>query len=77
METQFINLMGDIFGHSRASHPVVRGSIWPQFKLIKDIMNVLVTCKLKMCRIDSNQENMETSTFRRSRAANVIVRSWA
>ena len=36
-------------------------------------MHVFVTCKFKEDQINSNRENVETSIFRCSRAANSIV----
>ena len=30
---------------SRAANSAVLGPIWPNFELIQDVMNVLVTCK--------------------------------
>ena len=33
------------FRSSRAAYSVVRDRIWPNFELIRDFMNVLVTCK--------------------------------
>ena len=52
--------MGDFFRRSRAANSVVSGPIWPKFKLIRDFMHVLVTCKYKKDRIKSNREKVET-----------------
>ena len=48
METPFSHYksMG-IFYTSRAADSVVSGLIWPTFELVRDFMNVLVTCKYK------------------------------
>ena len=44
-----------------AANSVVRGPIWPKFKLVRDFMHVRVTCKYKKDRIKNNQEKVETS----------------
>ena len=49
--------MGIFFRRSRAANSVVGGPIWPKFKLIQDIMHVLITCKFEKDRINSNGEN--------------------
>ena len=36
---------GIFFRRSRAAYSAVLGQIWPKFKLIRDIIVVLVTCK--------------------------------
>ena len=40
--------MGVFFRRSGAVNSVVGGPIWPKFKLVRDIMHVLVTYKFKM-----------------------------
>ena len=42
---------------------VVGGPIWPKFKLIQDIMHVLVTSKFEKDRININGDYMMTSIF--------------
>ena len=37
--------MGFFFGRSRAANSVVLGQIWLKFELVRDIIDVLVTCK--------------------------------
>ena len=34
-----------IFPDARAAYSAVLGPIWPNFELVRDVMNVLVTCK--------------------------------
>ena len=63
--------MGVFFRRSRADNSVVGGPIWPKFKLIGNIMHVLVTYKFKMELINSERHQF----FRRSRAANSVVSS--
>ena len=55
--------MGVFFGRSGAVNSIVSGPIWPKFKLVRDIMDVLVTYKLKMDLINSNREKVATSIF--------------
>ena len=43
--TRFLPLYGDISRRSRAANSAVLGSIWPNFELVRDIMDVLLTCK--------------------------------
>ena len=38
---------GDFSRHSRAANSAVLGPIWPNFGLVPDVMDVLVTCKIK------------------------------
>ena len=49
-----------MFRHSRAANSVVSSLIWPKFKLMRDFMHVLITCKYKKDWIKSNQEKVET-----------------
>ena len=60
METPIISLW-EIFRRSRAANSVVSGPIWPKFKVVRDFMHVLVTCKYKKDRIKNNREKVETS----------------
>ena len=45
--TRFLPLLvyGDVSRRSRAANSAVLGPIWSNFKVVQDIMNVLVTCK--------------------------------
>ena len=36
---------GDFYRRSRAANSAVLGPIWPNFKLVRDVMDVLVSCK--------------------------------
>ena len=51
----------EIFRRSRAPNSVVSGPIWPKFELDRDIMPVLVTCKLEKDLIKNNRKRMVTS----------------
>ena len=52
---------GNFFRPHRVAKSVVSGPIWPKFKLVRDFMYVLVTCKYKKDWIKNNQEKVETS----------------
>ena len=47
MMTSFspLSVYGIFFIRSRAANSAVRGAIWPNFELVRDVMDVLVTCK--------------------------------
>ena len=55
--------MGVFFRRSGAVNSVVGGPIWPKFKLVRDIMDVLVTYKFKMDLINSNREKSSNIDF--------------
>ena len=40
-----LQVYGDFSRCSRAANSAVLGPIWPNFELVRDVMNVLVTCK--------------------------------
>ena len=58
-----IRYMGVFLRRSRAANSVVGGPIWPKFKLIHNIMHVLVTSKFEKDRININRDNVMTSIF--------------
>ena len=43
--SHFKSIDGDFSRHSRAANSAVLGPIWPNFELVQDVMDVLVTCK--------------------------------
>ena len=47
MFTRFLPLKvyGDFSTCSRAANSAVLGPIWPNFELVRDVMDVLLTCK--------------------------------
>ena len=70
------------FRCSRAANSVVHDQIWPNFKLIKALIYVIITCKYEKDLIKNSWEKKATSFFpnislwgffRRSRAANSPV----
>ena len=44
--------MGDFSRRSRAANSTVLGPIWPNFGLVRDVMNVLTICKYEEDPID-------------------------
>ena len=51
--------MGKIYKCSRTANSVVSGPIWLKFKLVRDFIHVLVTCKYKKDQIKNNQEKVD------------------
>ena len=52
------------FRRLRAASSVVRGRIWPNFKLIQALMYVIITCKYDKDPIKNNQEKVATPFFK-------------
>ena len=52
--------VGIFFRHSRADNSAVGGRMRPKFKLVRDFMYVLVTCRFQKDRIKNNREKVET-----------------
>ena len=52
------------FRRLRAANSVVRGRIWPNFKLIQALMYVIITCKYEKDPIKNNQEKVATPLFK-------------
>ena len=46
---------------SRAANSAVLGLIWPNFELVRDIMDVLVTCKYEMNPIKNKGARVDTT----------------
>ena len=61
--TRFLPLKvyGDFFRRSRAANSVVLGPIWPNFELVRYIMDVLVTCKYKEDPIKNEGARVDTT----------------
>ena len=55
--TRFLPLYvyGDFSRRPRAANTAVLGPIWPNFELVRDVMNVLVTCKYEEDLIKNNR----------------------
>ena len=52
------------FRRLRAASSVVRGRIWPNFKLIQALMYVIITCKYEKNPIKNNREKGATLFFK-------------
>ena len=63
MVTRFLPLevYGDFSNRSRAANSAVLGPIWPNFKLVRDLINVLVTCKYEEDPIKNEGARVDTT----------------
>ena len=52
------------FRRLRAANSVVRGRIWPNFKLIQALMYVIITCKYEKDPIKNNRKKGATPFFK-------------
>ena len=66
MFTRFLPLLvyGDFSRRSRAANSEVLDPIWPNFELVRDVMDVLVTCKYEEDPI-KNEGARVVTTFSR------------
>ena len=53
--------MGFFFIRSRAANSPVLGPIWPNFELVQDVMDVLVTCKYEEDLIKNEGARVDTT----------------
>ena len=51
----------DFFIRSRAANSAVLGPIWPNFELVRDVMDVLVTCKYEEDPIKNEGARVDTT----------------
>ena len=56
-----LKVYGDFSRRSRAAKSAVLGPIWPNFKLIRDVMDVLVTCKYEDNPIKNEGARVDTT----------------
>ena len=65
MFTRFLPLKvyGDFSRRSRAANSAVLGPIWPNFELVRDIMDVLVTCKYEEDPIKNEGARVVTTFY--------------
>ena len=54
---------GDFSRRSRAANSAVLGPIWPNFELVRDVMNVLVTCKYEEDPIKNKGARVDTTLY--------------
>ena len=78
MFTRFLPLKvyGDFSRCSRAANSAVLGPIWPNFKVVQDVIVVLVTCKNEEDLIKNEGDksaHIIHQFFRRARAELVVV----
>ena len=61
--TRFLPLLvyGDFSRRSRAAYSAVLGPIWPNFELVRDIIDVLVTCKYEEDPIKNEGASVDTT----------------
>ena len=55
--------MGDFSRGSRAANSAVLGPIWPNFELVRDVIDVLVTCKYKEDPIKNEGARVDTTLY--------------
>ena len=62
MFTRFLPLLvyGDFSSRSRAANSAVLGPIWPIFELVRDVIDVLVTCKYEEDPIKNEGARVDT-----------------
>ena len=63
--TRFLPLKvyGDFSRRSRAANSAVLGLIWPNFELVRDVMDVLVTCKYEEDPIKNRGARVFTTLY--------------
>ena len=54
-------IYGDFSKCSRAANSAVLGPIWPNFELVRDLMDVLVTCKYEEDPIKNEGARVDTT----------------
>ena len=55
--------MGDFSRRSRAANSAVLGLIWPNFEFVRDVMDVLVTCKYEEDPIKNEGARVDTTLY--------------
>ena len=75
-----LKFYGKTFQHSKASNSEVKNQIWLKFKLIRDVMPILVTCQLDEDPVKTEGAIVSTTLrfFQPSKAGNAKVngRMW-
>ena len=65
--TRFLPLLvyggGGVSRRSRAANSAVLGPIWPNFELVRDLMNVLITCKYEEDPIKNEGARVVTTLY--------------
>ena len=55
--------IGDFSRRSKAANSAVLGPIWPNFELVRDVMDVLVTCKYEEDPIKNEGARVDTTLY--------------
>ena len=55
--------MGNFFRRSRAANSTVLGGIWLKFELVRDIVDILVTCKYEEDQIKNEGASVLTRLY--------------
>ena len=65
MFTRFppLQVYGDFSRSSKAANSAVLGPIWPNFELVRDVIDVLVTCKYEEDRIKNRGTRVFTTLY--------------
>ena len=58
-----IKVYGDFFRHPRAANSAVLGPIWPDFELVRDVMDVLITCRYEEDPIKNRGRRVFTTLY--------------
>ena len=58
-----LKVYGDFSRRSRAANSAVLGPIWPNFELVRDVMNVLVTYKYEEDPIKNEGARVDTTLY--------------
>ena len=58
-----LSVYGDFSRRSRAANSAVLGPIWPNFELVRDVMDVLVTCKYEEDPIKNEGARVDTTLY--------------
>ena len=58
-----LKVYGDFSRRSRAANSAVLGPIWPNCELVRDVMDVLVTCKYEEDRIKNEGATVVTTLY--------------
>ena len=61
--TTFFSVFGDFSKRSKTANSTVQGLIWPNFKLTRDFMCVLVACKNEEDPIENEGARVVTTLF--------------
>ena len=61
--SHYKSIDGDFSRRSRAANSTVLGQIWPNFELVRDVMDVLVTCKYEEDPIKNERATVDTTLY--------------